>query len=77
MTEVQKVNTLGLQIVEPSSNDKPMPGALSIGGTAIKVDDLPLIEINMSDHLFFDNVPVKFTIPLPPKGRALGIEAME
>eukprot|EP00957_Ditylum_brightwellii_P110968 8462901-Ditylum_brightwellii.AAC.1 len=51
-----------------------MAGALSIGGTAVKADDLPLGEINTSDHPFSDDVPVKFTIPLPPKGRALGIE---
>eukprot|EP00957_Ditylum_brightwellii_P108638 8286504-Ditylum_brightwellii.AAC.1 len=57
--------------------DDPMPGALSIGGTAVKADDLPLIEINMSNHPFFDDVPVKLTIPLPPKGRSLGIEVME
>eukprot|EP00957_Ditylum_brightwellii_P003148 239273-Ditylum_brightwellii.AAC.1 len=31
----------------------------------------------MSDHPFFDKIPVKFTIPLPPKGRALGIKVME
>eukprot|EP00957_Ditylum_brightwellii_P176912 13475773-Ditylum_brightwellii.AAC.1 len=52
--------------------DEPMSGALSIRGTAIKADDLSLIEINTSDHPFFDNIPVKFTIPLPPKGRVLG-----
>eukprot|EP00957_Ditylum_brightwellii_P206180 15347189-Ditylum_brightwellii.AAC.1 len=54
-----------------------MPGALSIGGTTIKADDLPLIEINMFNHPFFDGVSVKFTISLPPKGRALGIKVME
>eukprot|EP00957_Ditylum_brightwellii_P068798 5222828-Ditylum_brightwellii.AAC.1 len=57
--------------------DEPMPGVLSIRGTTNKADDLPLININLFNHPFFDNVPVKFTISLPPKGRALGIKVMK
>jgi hypothetical protein len=55
-------------------NDKPMPGALSIGGTPLKATNLPTVSINTADHPFFTEPPRHFLIPIPPKGRALGIE---
>eukprot|EP00957_Ditylum_brightwellii_P113855 8680228-Ditylum_brightwellii.AAC.1 len=58
-------------------SDDLMTCALSIGGTTVKADELPLTEINMSAHPFFDGIPVKITIPLTPKSRSLGIEMME
>eukprot|EP00957_Ditylum_brightwellii_P142646 10868464-Ditylum_brightwellii.AAC.2 len=58
-------------------NDKPMPGALAIGGTLLKANDLPTVSINTADHPFFDEPPKHFNIPLPPKGRALSIEVCE
>eukprot|EP00957_Ditylum_brightwellii_P065986 5004169-Ditylum_brightwellii.AAC.1 len=43
-----------------------MPGALAIGGTPLKANDLPSVSINTADH--------PLHIPIPAKGRALGIE---
>ena len=54
--------------------DPPMPGALAIGGQPLAETDLPALTLNTSDHPFFDEPPQLFQVPLPFKGRALGLE---
>eukprot|EP00957_Ditylum_brightwellii_P006723 510727-Ditylum_brightwellii.AAC.1 len=51
-----------------------MPGALAIGGTPLKANDLSSVSINTADCPFFVEPSKHFHIPIPPKGRALGIE---
>ena len=57
--------------------DKPMPGALAIGGNPVTTSHLPLLTINTSDHPYFNEPPKLFQVPLPQKGRALGLEISE
>eukprot|EP00957_Ditylum_brightwellii_P176313 13425629-Ditylum_brightwellii.AAC.1 len=58
-------------------NHLPMPVTLAIGGTSLKENDLPLVELDTADHPFFEKQPKLFTVPIPPKGRALGVEIAE
>eukprot|EP00957_Ditylum_brightwellii_P061844 4693507-Ditylum_brightwellii.AAC.2 len=51
-----------------------MPGTLATGGTPLKANDLPSVSINTADQLFFVDPTKHFHIPIPSKGRALGIE---
>eukprot|EP00957_Ditylum_brightwellii_P156437 11906237-Ditylum_brightwellii.AAC.1 len=57
--------------------DKPMPGALFIGGKLIAEKNLPILTINTSDHPYFVKPPKLFQVPLPLKGRPLGLEISE
>eukprot|EP00957_Ditylum_brightwellii_P038487 2908709-Ditylum_brightwellii.AAC.1 len=45
------------------SNDKPMPGALAIGGKPVATSDLPTLTINASDHLYFTEASKNFKSP--------------
>eukprot|EP00957_Ditylum_brightwellii_P166661 12687597-Ditylum_brightwellii.AAC.1 len=58
-------------------NDAPMTGTLAIGVTSLKDKVLPLMELDTADHPFFEEQPKLFTIPIPPKRRALDVEIAE
>eukprot|EP00957_Ditylum_brightwellii_P078947 6003234-Ditylum_brightwellii.AAC.1 len=45
--------------------DKPMPGALDIGGKPVETSHLPSLTINTSDHPHFNESPKLFQVPLP------------
>eukprot|EP00957_Ditylum_brightwellii_P012476 943245-Ditylum_brightwellii.AAC.1 len=57
--------------------DKPMSDALAIGDKPIAEKDLPILTINTSDHPYFAEPPKHFQVPLPLKGRALGLDISE
>eukprot|EP00957_Ditylum_brightwellii_P193533 14737728-Ditylum_brightwellii.AAC.1 len=55
-----------------------MSGTLVIGGTSLKEKDLPsLVELDTADHSFFEEQHKLFTVLIPPKGRALGVQIAE
>eukprot|EP00957_Ditylum_brightwellii_P123897 9444364-Ditylum_brightwellii.AAC.1 len=54
-----------------------MPGALAIGGKPSATSNLPSLTINTSEHLYFNEPPKLFQVPLPQKGRAIGLEISE
>ena len=51
--------------------------ALAIGGKLIATSNLLSLTINTSDHLYFNEPPKHFQVPLPQKGHALGLEISE
>eukprot|EP00957_Ditylum_brightwellii_P159177 12115273-Ditylum_brightwellii.AAC.1 len=51
--------------------DKPMTGALAIGGNPIAEKDLPILTINASDHSYVTELTKLFQVTLTLKGRAL------
>ena len=57
--------------------DKPMPGALAIGGKPIADKHLPMLTINTSEHSYFTEPPKLVQVPLILKDRSLGLEISE
>eukprot|EP00957_Ditylum_brightwellii_P097689 7440558-Ditylum_brightwellii.AAC.1 len=58
-------------------NDSLIHGAFAIGGTSLKEKDLPLVELDTAGHLFFEEQPTLFTVPIHLKGQALGVKIAE
>eukprot|EP00957_Ditylum_brightwellii_P062879 4770712-Ditylum_brightwellii.AAC.1 len=54
--------------------DKPIPGALAIGGKPVATYNHPSLTINTSYNHYFNAPPNLFQVPLRQKGRALGLE---
>eukprot|EP00957_Ditylum_brightwellii_P168190 12803678-Ditylum_brightwellii.AAC.1 len=54
-----------------AGSDKPMAGALDIGGKLIVEKNLPILTINTSDHPYLAEPPKPLQAPLPLKGRVL------